>query len=311
MINEVIKTTTENPENTLFYNIFKDFIFPLLLTIISGFGAWFLFIRQLLNEKKKNKQSINEDIKNKLTYFSMIIHNAIENSIGQNDNIEELVKKIENSDFNSIPLYKHPTYDLKIIAEKLDKESYLLSYLKFYKKDDKLKMLNDFKQIVDSCGIINEIFNQINTDLESKQIFEHNLKEIFFENIGECSDFFGKSLVKLKETNDPLFYKLYEINKASEDLKNFKENQIIKAQYELFLKPTLSLLDKCHSEHIEFDENTGNLWICTSKTINVYINLQTETIRLKTMLEEQNEFIKELIENLKKSSVRLRNDFLN
>ncbi len=311
MINEVVNVATENPENTLYYNIIKDFVFPLLLTIISGIVAWFLFIKQLLNEKRKEKQSINDDIKNKLTYFAMIIHNAIENSVGQNENIKELSIEIENSGFNSIQLNKHPTYDLKIVAEKLDKESYLLSYLKFYKKDNKIEMLEDFKQIIDTCGIINDIFIQINNDLESKQKFEHDLMTKFYEGSEECADYFGKSLVKLKETNNPLFHKLFEINKASDNLKNFKENQIIKAQYELFLKPTLILLDKCHSEYIEFDENLGNLWIRTSNTINIYNNLESETFRLNEMLKEQSSFINELIDVLKKSSERLRKDFLN
>jgi hypothetical protein len=311
MVNEIVNVANENCETTFYYDIIKDFVFPLLLTLISGVVAWFLFIKQILNDKKKENQSKNDEVTNKLTYFAMIIHNAIENSIGQNINIKELSIEIEKSGFNSIPLNKYPTYDLKIVAEKLDKESYLLSYLKYYKKDNKIEMLEDFKKIVDTCGIINDIFNQIDSDLENKQKFEHDLMKKFYEGSDKCADYFGESLVKLKESNNPLFFKLFEINKASENLKNFTENQIIKAQYELFLKPTLILLNKCHSEHVEFDENLGDLWVQASNTINIYNNLESETFRLNEMLKEANSFINELIEVLKKSSDRLRKDFLN
>ena len=142
-------------------------------------------------------------------------------------------------------------------------------------------------------------------------MFEHNLKEKIFENINQCVNYFGESLLALKANNNPLFYELFEIEKSSKNIRNFNGNQIIIAQHDFFLKPTLLLLDRSHSEGVEFDENTGNLWVFTSKTIDLYGNLEAETIRLKTMLEGQNIYIKELIEDLKKASYKLRNEFLN
>lgn len=311
IINTLLILISQNIQETLMYNIFKDFIFPLLLTISSGIFAWFIFFKQILNEKQKDKETKEEDLKNKLTYFAMIIQNAIENATGQNDKVKQLILEMGNSEVNFLSLEKYPTYDLKILAEKIDKENYLISFLNYYSEKSKKDMLNDFKNIVDSCSIINDVFDQINSDLESKQLFENKLKEKFSQGIFECSDLFGKALVKWNEDKNPLFYKLFEISKKTNELKNYHENSIFEAQYRLFLIPTLLFLDECHSKNIEFDEIVGNLWTKSSDSVNIYDNLKSETTRLKEMLTQQNQFVIELIETLKKSSAMLRKDLLN
>nr|WP_315156983.1 hypothetical protein [uncultured Flavobacterium sp.] len=302
---------SKNIQDSLLYNIIKDFVYPLLLTVLSGVVAWFLFIKQIVNDKQKTENSKEEDLRNKLTYFAMIIHNAIENAEGQNIKLFELINDIENAGINSVTLQKHPTYDLTLIAEKIDKENYLLSYLSFYSKNEKKEMLSDFKKIMDSCGIINDIFLNINANLNAKNMFEIELRKEFHESVLECADYFGKSLVKLKEINDPLFYQLFEINKNLEHLEHYSEEQIMPAQYQIFLKPTLELLDNCHRTQKEFDEDTGNLWNTTVKTMSIYHNLQSETLRLKAILINHNEYVNELIIQLKKSSEKLVRDFIN
>lgn len=300
---------SQNIQNSLFYNVIKDFIYPLLLTFLSGVVAWFLFIKQIVSDRQKIKDSKEEDLRNKLTYFAMIIHNAIENAEGQNAKVLELVNEIENAGINSVPLQKHPTYDLALIAEKIDKENYLLSYLSFYSENGKKETLLDFKNMLDSCGIINDIFLQIKEILKAKSMLETELRKEFYDSAVECAIRFGKSLEKLKEANDPLFYQLFEINKNLENLENYREDNILPAQYHIFLKPTLRLLDNCHRANKEFDEDTGSLWTKTGETMSIYHNLESETLKLKTMLIDQNDYVNELITQLKKSSEKLINDF--
>lgn len=308
---ECIQLVSENIEDSLTYNILKDFVFPFVLAIIGALAAWFVFIKQLVSDKKKEKKANKEDLENRLAYFSILIENAIENSKGQNENIKTLISDIENSGVNFVSLMKYPTYDLKIIAEKIDKENYLLSYLKFYSKKNKKKTLNEFKTILDSCGIINDVFIQIDNDLESKQIFESNQKEKYFKNLNHWADLFGKSLVHLKENNSPLFNELFKINKKSKTIKHIDSNKIFEAQYQNLLIPTLELLDKAHSKQIEFDEYTGNLWTTTSSIINIYNNLERASLEIKNMLIQQNKFINSLIISLEKASEKLRKEFLN
>ncbi|QDO94636.1 hypothetical protein FNB79_11925 [Formosa sediminum] len=311
ILNESTQLASENIENSFIYNIIKDFVFPFILALIGALAAWFVLIKQLVNDKKKEKKTNKEDLENRLAYFSILIDNAIENSKGQNENIKTLISDIEHSGVNFVPLMKYPTYDLKIMAEKIDKENYLLSYLKFYSQKDKIKTLNEFKKILDSCGIINDVFTQINKDLESKQIFESNQKENYFKKLNHWADLFGTSLVHLKENNNPLFYKLFEINTKSEQIKNLNSNKIFEAQFQNLLIPTLEILDKAHSEHIEFDENTGNLWTTTSSVINIYKNLERASHGIKNMLIQQNKFITIQINSLEKASEKLRKEFLH
>jgi hypothetical protein len=309
--NECTQLASENIEDSLIYNIIKDFVFPFVLALIGALAAWFVLIKQLVSDKKKEKKTDKEDLENRLAYFSILVENAIENSKGQNDNIKTLISDMEHSGVNFVSLMKYPTYDLKIMAEKIDKENYLLSYLKFYSKKNKMKTLNEFKTILDSCGIINDVFIQINNDLESKQIFESNQKEKYFKNLDHWDDLFGGSLVHLKEKNDPLFYQLFEINKKSKQIKNIDSNRVFEAQFQNLLIPTLKILDKAHSEQIEFDENTGNLWTTTSSIINIYKNLERASSEIKNMLIQQNEFINSLIISLEKASEKLRKESLS
>ena len=306
---EFIQLTSENIQESLAYNITKDFVFPFILALIGALAAWFVFFKQIVNDKKNEKKAKKEDIKNKLTYFSMIVNNAIENSKGQNENISLLITEITNSGINFVSLPKHPTYDLKIISEKIDIEDYFLSYLKFYSKKNKMSNLNEFKEIIDSCGIINDIFIQITNDLESKQKLEFKLKDDYFKNMDNWCDFFGQSLVYLNENKDPLLIELLQVNNNSETIKYISPNKIIKAQYEKLLIPTIKILDKAHSQQKEFDENLGNLWVLTSQTINIYNNLEGAAFQIKTMLVEQNNFVDEQISLLEKASLKIRKDF--
>ncbi|MHC0445804.1 hypothetical protein ACWA1F_10340 [Flavobacterium sp. 3-218] len=311
IINGFAILITKNIQDSLLYNIIKDFIYPLLLTFLSGIVAWFLFLKQIVNDKLIAKNSKEEALINKLTYFAMIIDNAIENAEGQNLKVRELINEITNEGLQNRNLQKHPTYDLNIIAEKIDKENYLLSYLSYYSQKGKKEVLTDFKIIVDSCGIINDIFIQINENLKNMYTFEREMRAEFHDCARQCADLFGKCLVNLKEIDDPLFYDLFEISKKTEILKNYQGVEIMPSQYQLFFKPTLELLDRYHSMHKEFDEDTGNLWMVTVEAVNMYNNLEYEVSRLKEMLVNQNEYVDHLIYQLKNSSKQLRYDFLN
>ncbi|MBP0903022.1 hypothetical protein ACFSKN_13700 [Mariniflexile gromovii] len=308
---ECFHLASVNLQDSLTYNILKDFVFPFILALIGALVAWLVFIRQIVSDRKNELNAKKEDIKNKLTYFSMIVNNAIENSKGQNKNIKDLIYQIDNSGIDSIPLTKHVTYDLKILAEKIDKEDYLLSYLKFYSKENKKKLLNEFKEILDSCGIINDIFIQINNDLESKQVLEFELKKNYNLNLDNWSDAFGGSLVYLKEKNDPLFFELFKIQENSNKIKHINLEKSIWQQHEKLLLPTLFLLDKAHSEHKEFDDNLGNLWILTNQTIHLFNNLEQASKQIKTMLTQQSELVNNQIAVLEKASQKLRNIFLD
>lgn len=294
-----------------FYDISKDFIFPFCLTLVSALVAWFVFFKQIIEERKKEKQSKRFDLKNKLTYFAMIVHNAIDNTKGQTLLINKLIKTMNDDGINSAVLSKHPLYDLKIVTEKIDIESYLISYLEFYSNKDKLSTLEEFKKIIDSAGMINDVFNQVYADLNSKHAFNLELQKKFYEQLEESADLFGKCLHNFKVNKNPLFPEMWKIHQLLNSAKRIEGMEAILQQYNLFIKPLLEFLDSCNAKKIEFDMDTGNLWVISSKATNTFLNLQGETAHHKSRLTEDYKMLIELTSSLEDSSSKLRNDFLS
>jgi len=294
-----------------FYDILKDFIFPFCLTLVSALVAWFVFFKQIIEERKKEKQSKRSDLKNKLTYFAMIVHNAIDNTKGQTLLINKLIETMNDDGINSAVLSKHPLYDLKIVTEKIDIESYLISYLEFYSHKDKLSTLEEFKKIIDSAGMINDVFNQVYADLNSKHTFNLELQEKFYDQLEESANLFGKCLHNFKNNKNPLFPEMWKIHQLLNTAKRIVGMEAILQQYNLFIKPLLEFLDSCNAKNIEFDVDTGNLWVISSKTTNTFLNLQGETAHHKFRLSEDYNLLIELTSFLEDSSSKLRNDFLS
>lgn len=297
-------------EETLVYNVMKDFFFPIFLALMSAFVAWYFFFRQILNERKKDEAKKSEDLSNKLTYFAMIVENAIENAQGQNAFLKDMIVEIGQSGVNLISWHKHPTYDLKVISEKLSAEEYLLSYLSYYRDKNKRENLKDFKNIVESCVVINDIFISSAEYLEGKIRFDNELKRDFFDKIAEAADLFGKSIHKMREEENPLFTEMYKIHVRSKSMKEVSGNLLIPTQVNLFALPILQLLDKKQLEGVEFDEYTGNLWVVAGQAVNTYKNLQSDMERLKSTFSYNYSYAERLIARLKDSSEKLRSDFI-
>jgi len=310
MIKSLLFWIIKDFHETFIYNVFKDFVFPLFLALVSGFLAWYFFFRQIMNERQKNTESKLTELRNKLTYFAMITHNSIENAKGQNSYLKLVIADFDREGINLIYWRKYPTYDLKIIAEKIDIESYLLSYLNFYDGKDKIQNLNDFKSIIDSCGVINEIFEMSNNDLKSKFEFDTKIKTEYTTILTECAKLFGESLYKHKTENNPLFKDLFNIHNNSQIIQSCPVEQIMKVQHEVFVIPTLNLLDSWHRDRIEFDNYTGELWIKVKEASDIFNNLITEAFRLRSMFAENYVYINRLILKLENSSQKLRDDFM-
>lgn len=300
----------QNIQDSLWYSILKDFVFPFVFTSIGALVAWLVFFRQIIIDKKKEKDAKNENLKNKLTFFTMIVHNALDNVKGQNSYVKVLIKDLREKQNEILVLYQYPTYDLKIIAEKIDIEDYLLSYLAFYSTKSKINILKEFKEIVDNFAIINDIFIQIQNDLKSRHAFLTDLSAKYHNLTEECADLLGLCLKNLKEDRNPLFTRFFEVHNI-QNKAVIRENDIIKAQYIYFIKPLLELLDSLHTEKIEFNDVQGNLWIASGKASNIYNNIISESVHHATRATEDFDLVNKLISKIETASENLRKDFLN
>ena len=309
-IMNIFKLFIENFQESLLYSVIKDFLFPLFLALISAITAYYLFFRQILNEKQKELVLKNEELKNKLTYFTLTIHHAIQNAKEQNENVQGLISQLQKIEIDSHSLIIAPLTDLKNIVEKIDVENYLLSFLKYYSDGNKIENAGKFKIIVDSCGMINHIFIQNDKFLEDKLKLEVEGKMKLSEQVQECAGLMGKCLQKMKEDKNPLFTEMIKIHvDCNQKLSSFG-NDFLRGQYYLFLKPCLNLLDNWNEKHIEFDENLGELWIGAKGGVELYNYLTVNNKILINHLNRNFNSVNELINDIEKASIELRKDFL-
>lgn len=309
-MNIFFKLFIEEFHESLIYNIVKDFLFPLFLALISGLTAYYLFFRQILNDNQKSIQHKKEELKNKLTFFALTIHNAIHNSKEQNENVHELISELTKLEIDSRPQNIAPITDLKNISEKIDIENYLLSFLEYYSKGNKIENAGKFKTIVDSCGMVYQIFVQNDKFLEDKLKLEGEGKIKFSEKINQCAVLMGKILNKMQEEKNPLFSEIIKIyNDNNQKIKSYGRD-FIRGQYYILLKPLLELLDSWHKKQIEFDEDIGNLWLASKEGIELYEYLSRNNEILLNFLILNFEGVNDLIIDIETASGDLRKDFL-
>ena len=309
-MNFFYKLFIEHFHETLLYSIVKDFLFPLFLAIISAITAYYLFFRQILNDNQKIIEHKKEELKNKLTYFSLIVHNAIHNSKEQNENLKTLISELKEIEIDSRPQFIAPITDLKFIAEKIDTENYLLSFLEYYSSGNKIENAGKFKTIIDSCGMIYQIFLQNDKFLEDKLKLDSEGKIKFSAIVNDCADLLGKCLHKMNKEKNPLFSELIKIhNDINEKMYSYGED-FIRGQYYLIVQPCLKLLDSWNEKHIVFDEDLGNLWIASKDGFHLYSNMLRNNKLLLTHLINNFDSVKDLLIDIETSSQQLRKDFL-
>lgn len=304
------KLFIENFQETLLYNIVKDFLFPLFLALISVMTAYFFFFRQILNDNQKNNEAKKEDLKNKLTYFALIVHNAIQNSKEQNKNLNNLIHDLKDLEIDSRPQYIAPLTDLKIIVKKINVENYLLSFLEYYSKGNKIENAGKFKTIIDSCGMIYQIFSQNDKFLKDKLKLETEGKIKFSAIVSECAGLLGKCLQKMHDEKNSLFPEFIKINENINKKMSSYGDDFLRGQNYLVLKPCLELLDSWNQKNIVFDEDLGNLWIISKEGNELYNNMSRNNKLLLNHLIKNFETVNDLLIDIENSSKQLRKDFL-
>lgn len=309
-MNLFYKLFIENFHETFLYNLIKDFLFPLFLALISVITAYYFFFRQILNDNQKMIERKKEELKDKLTYFSLIVHNAIQNSKEQNKNLRTLITELEGIEIDSRPQFIAPITDLKNIVKKIDIENYLLSFLEYYSSGNKIENAGKFKTIIDSCGMIYQIFLQNDKFLEDKLKLDSEGKIKLSAMVNECANLLGKCLHKMHEEKNPLFPEFIKINDDANRKMNSYGDEFLRGQYYLILKPCLALLDLWNTRHIAFDEDLGSLWITTKDGVELYNNMLRNNILLLNHLKINFEEVENLVIDIETSSQQLREDFL-
>ena len=212
----------DEPCYSLFWNVAKDFILPILIACFAGYMVYWAFVRETRRDNSNEQTRKNQEREDKLFYFSALIKSCTDIAIKQKGFIEELIKKIDKNKVNLNPLSKVVWDDLKRVSQNLTLEEYLLAYVEYYEGDRKISV-KEFKTIVGSIDLFYEIFTEL------RNVIERILKVTYTEKLeiqniqNNCFLLLDKFNIYLFVNERDQYHEIQQIMKPFEE-KNSKED---------------------------------------------------------------------------------------
>jgi len=237
ILNIILSQDVQNvisAENSILYNVFKDFILPIVLAIAAAITAYYIFVIETKRDTIKEGLRKQNEQNDKLFYFSTLVKSVIKSSINQKEHLDDLINKIEKDDLTFHLLTMVPQLDFKRISTELNLEEYLLAYTAHFDSNRK-ESVKEFKEIIDSVDFLYSIFesypNQLKLshkiDLENKTKFQSLFKAAY--------DKTAILSIILNRTDLKKFNELQII--ISNFIKNNNDKQNIKVFMDFFVLP--------------------------------------------------------------------------
>lgn len=111
------------------YDVWKDFVLPILFALLAAGIAYFTFYRGILNERIKEKRNKDEENIDRLFYLSSLINQSLSTISQQIVFMENVVSQIFHNPTGLPPHYFAASNDLKRLSES-NLENFLLAYIK-------------------------------------------------------------------------------------------------------------------------------------------------------------------------------------
>ena len=208
-----------------------SFWYSLFITLIGTFlgflGAFYLVNIGQKKQKTIDNQKKIDDHNNRLTYFTLLIDNALKTTEEQIDNFEILAKEINTNplEINLLPMVASVDIDR---LQKMDTVEIFNAYIELIPNSN--EKLKDYKNIFNSVDFIS---------LRIKQGFNSNEKHI---------GFLHKDQLFVKENIEGLSDELIrEIKQLENNIKDFNNN------------PDYRFLTKSHSKYYALVESEAKL----------------------------------------------------
>lgn len=289
------------------FGFFKDILLPITLAGFAAYIAYFIFVEEMKEDRKREERKKQEENRDKLIYFSTLVRACIKDSITQKDNIKNHIREINKDDINYHTMNFVVLNDFKRIAEILNLEDYLLAYTNHY-YDDRIGSIQEFKQIVKSIDFLFEIFRGIPKQLELGQQYDYERKRQFQDLFSTGYNISGDLMLKTRYTNNAMYSDLE--NLMLEFSNNHPGNNYdITFYYNYFFIPFNDYAIKYMTTNPNFSTEIQELAVCTRDGKQLFNFIKSENRNKGIDLFHDFKITYKTILSLKKASERLLDNF--
>ena len=288
------------------YEVLKDFILPIILTLLAGGFAYIIFVKETRRDKKRDRKADKQIQRDKLSYFSNLVKNIISISEQQNANISAFVEEqradpteVKQLQLFSLNEFRRATTDLRL-------EDYMLAYVNYYSADRQVA-IKEFNNIIVRIDMLYGTFSVMEPHLQLLQEDERNAKEKFNGYSERAARLVAVLAQSLRHSAPQLEGEMNEIAAAS--LNSQSEKRGSEFCYRTFIVPINTFAFKYVWTSLAEAPQIQELAALTKDARSVYEQMITFNQGLAEEFHAQYDRLKPEIEKLKEYSKRLIEDF--
>lgn len=290
-------------DNSLIYELGKDYLLPICIAILAAWIVYFVFLRETKRDKQNEEIKKKNESEDKLLYLSALIDNIIKFSFIQNKFLKEYINKINADDTIFYPLAIVPYNDVTRVSIELNLEEYLLAYTNHYNIDRKASV-KEFKLMITSIDILHKHLEQLTETIRTA--LDHNTKaksklEILFK---ESHSLAGNLMETLRISHIIHYAELEKI--YSNFQSNFKDPNDLNYFYNAFFVPVNNFcVDRLHIGMKEIKD----LAIATRDSKGLFLQIKSQNQNLKEVILDDQKQISETATELKNIAKKILTDF--
>ena len=288
-------------------SFWSSLFITLIGTFLGFLGAFYLVNIGQKKQKLVDKQNKIDDYNNRLSYFTLLIDNALKTTIEQIDNFELLAKEIMTNplEINLLPLVASVDIDR---LQKMDTVEIFKAYDELIPSSN--EKLKEYKNIFNSVDFISMRIKQGFNSNEKHIGFLHKDQLFVKENIEGLSDELIREIKQsennIKDFNNNPDYQFFTKNHSKYYDLVESEAQLSQIETE-FLIPFAEELRQNHSKKPFF----FNLYVYTSKSIIRFNHIKmnatifaNDFFDIRKEMNESIEKLSEINEKIKRATIK-------
>ncbi len=288
------------------YEVWKDFILPILIAFSAGYMVYWTFIRQTRHDKQKELEAEKQLQRDKLYYFANSVKTIFAISRDQNAAtlafVEAQLKDL--SEVKELLLFS--LNELRRMTQDLQLESYMLAYVNYYGIDRKAA-IKEFNNIVVRIDMLYETFKHIEEHHHMAQEIDQKYKVNLLSLRYRASNLVAVLSVSLRKSAPLLAQELDQFAVVFHASPTGNNDAGFYHQH--FFVPFNRFAVKYVSSDLPEVSQIQELAILTRDGKAIYEQLINENQRVAEDFKNQYDRLKTEIELLKEHSKRLLEDF--
>ncbi|MGF1923195.1 MAG: hypothetical protein ACQUHE_03375 [Bacteroidia bacterium] len=289
----------------LSYEAAKDFILPIILTLLAGGFAYLIFVKETRRDQKMQWKADKQIQRDKLSYFSNVVKNVISISEQQNASILAFVEEQRAYLTEGKQLLQFSLNEFRRVTTDLQLEDYMLAYVNHYKEDRQIS-IKEFNKIIVRIDMLYGTFKVMEPHLQFVQEDERQAKERFIGYFESASKLVAVLALRLRQSAPQLEEEMNAIAGAS--LGSKTEKRDLEFCYRTFIVPFNTFAFKYAFTALAETPQIQELATLTKDAKSIYEQIvdrnesladdfHAQYIRLKPEIEQLKEYSKRLIED--------------